>query len=55
MIYNAGQMAACLKSSAGTAKATGNKTLLEFVHKTRRSVMYHFGSAVDPQCGSIMV
>lgn len=44
-----------VKSSVHSAKATGNKTLPELVHKTREPVMYHFGSAVDPKGGSIMV
>lgn len=44
-----------IKPSVGTAKATGNKSLPEFVYKTREPVMYHFASALDPKGGSIMV
>lgn len=44
-----------IKPSVGFAKTAENKTIPEFVCKTREPVMYQFGSAVDPKGGSIIV
>lgn len=44
-----------IKPPEGTAKVTGNKTLPGLCTRWESLLMYHFGSAVHPKGGSIMV